>query len=139
MFKGLMCTTTRVLSIALSFTPTARVIQRQPHIKKEESVNDFLVNLDDYDTVDVKVECAIDRSRVVVHIRPFKLSKTLYVSCFMLARKPGPINFERRKQQYQCGGCLLSSSSRLLLLLLAIYVPYHPTIYCGNYRSIVVC
>ena len=33
---------------------------------------------------DVK-ECAIDRSRVVVHIRPFKLLKTLYGSCFMLA------------------------------------------------------
>ena len=41
--------------------------------------------------IDVK-ECAIDRSRVVVHIGgPFKLLKTLYGSpCFMLARKPVP-------------------------------------------------
>ena len=31
---------------------------------------------------DVK-ECAIDRSRVVVHIRPFKLLKTLY-GCLLL-------------------------------------------------------
>ena len=46
---------------------------------------------------DVKEECAIDRSRVVVHIRPFKLLKTLYGSCFMLARKPTSINSERRK------------------------------------------
>ena len=49
--------------------------------------------------IDVK-ECSIDRSRVVVHIRPFKLLKTLYGSCFMLARKPPPINSERRK--YYC-------------------------------------
>ena len=46
--------------------------------------------------IDVK-ECAIDRSRVVVHIRPFKLLKTLYGSCFMLARKTLPINSGRRK------------------------------------------
>ena len=48
--------------------------------------------------IDVK-KCAIDRSRVVVvHIRTFKLlKKTLYGSCFRLARKPGPINSERRK------------------------------------------
>ena len=46
--------------------------------------------------IDVK-ECAIDRSRVVVHIRPFKLLKTLYVYCFMLAKKTRPINSERRK------------------------------------------
>ena len=45
---------------------------------------------------DVK-EYAIDRSRVVVHIRHFKLLKTLYGSCFMLARKPAPISSERRK------------------------------------------
>ena len=36
--------------------------------------------------LDVK-ECAINRSRVVVHIRPFKLLKTLNGSCFMLAKK----------------------------------------------------
>ena len=48
--------------------------------------------------IDVK-ECAIDRSRVVVHIRPFKLLKTLYGSCFMLARKNLLINSERRKYE----------------------------------------
>ena len=36
--------------------------------------------------IDVK-ECAIDRSGVVVHIRPFKLLKTLYGFCFRLAKK----------------------------------------------------
>ena len=36
--------------------------------------------------IDVK-EWAIDRSRVVVHIRPFKLLKPLYGYCFMLAKK----------------------------------------------------
>ena len=47
--------------------------------------------------IDVKGECAIDRSRVVVHIRPFNHLKTLYGSCFMLARKTLTINSERRK------------------------------------------
>ena len=51
-------------------------------------------------TIDVK-ECTTDRS-VVVHIRLFKLLKTLYGSCFMLAKKPVPINSGRRKYQHHC-------------------------------------
>ena len=46
-----MCTTTRDLSIALSFT-TARVMpSRDSHILKNRNLSmaDFLVNLDDYD------------------------------------------------------------------------------------------
>ena len=58
--------------------------------------------------IDVK-ECAIDtRSRLVVHIRPFKLLKTLYGYCFMLARKPTSINLERRK--YSAGTGTLATA-----------------------------
>ena len=63
--------------------------------------------------IDVK-ECAIDRSRVVVHIGPFKLLKTLYGSCFMLARKPVPINSGRRK--YRPLGATVAAYCSLLLL-----------------------
>ena len=74
---------------------------------------------------DVK-ECAIDRSRVVVHIRPFKLLKTLYGSCFMPARKPVPINSEFRAEEVVR---TISNDDYLLLLC-------HLTVQC-TVRSLV--
>ena len=69
---------------------------------------------------DVVKECAIDRSRVVVHIRPFKLLKTLYGSCFRLARKPAPINSERRKYYYDSIRFLLPMAAALPAVMVAV-------------------
>ena len=75
--------------------------------------------------IDVKV-CAIDRSRVVLHIRPFKLLKTLYGYCFMLARKPPPIN-SKTNYNYEVMNITMHVTATVLLLVLVLFTPMHDT------------